>query len=268
MDKILNNIIATFSSLWQMKRIGESYEIITPVSTSNNLFVSVFLTQRGDEYVVTDAGWIDSGAYDIDEISDVVYDKILAYYINCYDIKTVKYKSLVYFYKKANRVDLIPNLIFDVSAFINDLVSTSCAEISHTADKSYNIFTRKANRFLRTFVPDDNFLPKREIKRVFPALSFSAAIKCSNGISLLNFATGSCDSYYINSLCKSQASFEIVHKEDIDNYYGNRILLLDDEKKSLISDNVGVYLNYIREKKICDISMWSRREELKKTIAV
>ena len=84
MDEIINEIITAFSALWHVRRVGNSYEIITPVPTSNDMFVSVFLTKRENEYVVTDAGWIDSGVYDIDEIGDSVYKKITAYYTENY----------------------------------------------------------------------------------------------------------------------------------------------------------------------------------------
>lgn len=268
MDELIQDIINTFSALWQVKCVGESYEIITPVPTSNDMFVSVFLTFRGDEYIVTDAGWLDSGVYDIDEIGDTIYKKIMTYYQECYGIKTVKSRNLIYYFKKTDKAYLVPNLIFDVSAVISGVVSTSCAEIAQTVDKSYNIFTKRAHSYLRTFIPNDNFLSKREIKEIFPALSFGAAIKGHNGISLLNFATGSNDSYYINSLCKSQTSFEMVQKADSQNHFNNKILLLDDLKKSLTSTKVGVYVKFVRDKQICDIDMWSNRDILKEKIVV
>ena len=56
MRDIIEEIIKAFSSLWKIKQRGDSIEIITPVTTSNDSFVSFFLTRRGDEYVVTDGG--------------------------------------------------------------------------------------------------------------------------------------------------------------------------------------------------------------------
>lgn len=35
-----------------------------PIATINDMFVSVIITMRGNDYVVTDGGWIDSGAYE------------------------------------------------------------------------------------------------------------------------------------------------------------------------------------------------------------
>lgn len=268
MDEIINEIIRSFSALWHVRKVGNSYEIITPVPTSNDMFVSVFLTKRENEYVVTDAGWIDSGVYDIDEIGDTVYKKITAYYMENYGIKTIKARNLLYFYKKTTKSFLVPNLIFDVSAFISGLVSTSCAEIAQTTDKSYNIFRKKAHTFLRSFIPNDNFLSKNEIKEYFPTLTFGAAIQSQNKIALLDFATGSNDNYYINSLCKSQTSFEIVQRSGANDRFSNRILLMDDLKKSLASEKVGVIVKLIRDKQICDLDTWSNRNILKDKLVV
>lgn len=268
MEKIINDIIQAFSSLWKIRKRGDSWEIITPVSTSNDGFVSVFLTVRGDEYIVTDGGWVDSGVYDIDDISGMTYKKILNYYIETYHIKTVKGHNVDYYYKKVSNPIYIPNLVFDVSAFIGGLVSTSCAEIAQTTDKSYNIFTKKAHTYLRTFIPNECFLSKKEIKEAFPTLSFGAAIKSCNGVALLNFATGSSDNYYINSLCKSQTSFQIAKKLDINCKIANRILLIDDQKNSLTSDKVGMIVRFIREEGICDIENWSNRNALKERLVV
>lgn len=268
MDKILDEIIRTFSSLWKMKKKGESWEIITPVPTSNDMFVSVFLTVRGNDYIVTDGGWIDSGAYDIDEVSTSVYNKILKYYIETYHIKSIKAHNLEYYYKIVDNPLFIPNLVFDVSAFISSIVSTSCAEIAQSTDKSYNIFSKKAHDYLRTFVPEHCFLSKKDIKEAFPTLSFGAAIKNNHGVALLNFATGSTDNYYINSLCKSQVSFQIAKKIDTSHMIKDRILLMDDNQKALFSEKVGIFVSNIREEKVCDIEMWNNREILKTKLVV
>lgn len=263
MEKIINDIIQAFSSLWKIRKRGDSWEIITPVPTSNDAFVSVFLTVRGNEYIVTDGGWVDSGVYGIDDVSGTSYKKILKYYIETYRVKTVRGHNVDFYYKKVDNPIYIPNLVFDISAFISSVVSTSCAEIAQSTDKSYNIFTKKAHDYLRKFIPKDCFLSKNEVKEAFPSLSFGAAIKSKAGIALLNFATGSNDAYYINSLCKSQTSFQIAKKLDVNCQIQDRLLLIDDEKKSLLSEKVGVIVKFIRDEEICDIENWSNRFALK-----
>nr|WP_296026443.1 hypothetical protein [uncultured Prevotella sp.] len=264
MEKIIDEIIQAFSSLWKFRKRGESLEIITPVPTSNDGFVSVFLTRRGNEYVVTDGGWIDSGLYDVEEdVTHVVYRKIIQYYLETYGILSVKAKNLEFYYKKTTNPIFIPNLVFDVSAFISGLVSTTCAAVYQVTDKSYNIFSRKASNYLKKYIPQEKFVSKSELKGYFPSLSFNAAIKISTGIALVNYATGSTDSYYISSLCKSQTSFEMVKQSDINNKFHNRILLLDDSTKRLSSSKVGTYVDFVRGKQICDIDYWGNKESLK-----
>lgn len=60
----------------------------------------------------------------------------------------------------------------------------------------------------------------------------------------------------------------MVQKADLQNHFNNKILLLDDLKKSLTSTKVGVYVKFVRDKQICDIDMWSNRDILKEKIVV
>ena len=51
---ILKNIVEVYSRLWSFRERGDTVEIITPCSTTNDSFVSVFLTQRENEFIITD----------------------------------------------------------------------------------------------------------------------------------------------------------------------------------------------------------------------
>lgn len=114
------------------------------------------------------------------------------------------------------------------------------------------VFTKKAHDYLRSFIPPECFLSKNDIRKAFPSLSFGAAVESNEGVALLNFATGSNDNYYINSLCKSQTSFQIVKKMNVDFKIADRILLIDDQKESMDSDKVGLIVKFIRDEGICD----------------
>ena len=98
MRDIIEEIIKAFSSLWKIKQRGDSIEIITPVTTSNDSFVSVFLTRRGDEYVVTDGGWIDAGVYNIDEESNINFNSIVNHFQASYGILSLHARGLYYYY--------------------------------------------------------------------------------------------------------------------------------------------------------------------------
>ena len=83
MQDIFEAIKEAYNSLWHVKVLGESLEIITPMVTTSDSFVSVFVTKRGDEFVITDGGWISAGYYGCDEDNQgKAYQKLFQYYID------------------------------------------------------------------------------------------------------------------------------------------------------------------------------------------
>ena len=76
MEDLFNSIKNSYNLLWHVKVLGESLEIVTPTVTTNNAFVSVYVTKRGDNYVVTDGGWISAGYYECElDTLGKVYNK-------------------------------------------------------------------------------------------------------------------------------------------------------------------------------------------------
>ena len=63
MEDIFDIIKETFNSLWSVKKYGKTIEIVTPLFTTNDCFVSVFLTEREGYYIITDGGWISENYY-------------------------------------------------------------------------------------------------------------------------------------------------------------------------------------------------------------
>ena len=55
-DSLFNEVKGDFSSLWHFKTRGATIEFVTPYSTLGGDFVSVFLTQRENGFVVSDGG--------------------------------------------------------------------------------------------------------------------------------------------------------------------------------------------------------------------
>ena len=101
MEKLIEYIIKSYNSLWKIKKHGNTFEIITPIATTSNIFVSVFLTRRGDDFIVTDGGWIDSGMYECEANSDdIYYFKLFQYYLEDYEIDILEHAGYHYYYKK------------------------------------------------------------------------------------------------------------------------------------------------------------------------
>ena len=124
-DGIFNHIKTSFDSLWLIRPRGNSFEIITPFPTSDK-FVSVFLTQRDDKYVVTDGGMIFDKTYVGDDISDSskLYKKTKDFLIHDYNIAITKsLTGKIIYYKSTTDEKFIPNLVFDVGNFVATLSS-------------------------------------------------------------------------------------------------------------------------------------------------
>ena len=51
-QEIYSDITNSFGALWQYKERGNTLEIITPFATTNNRFISVFIKQQGNEFII------------------------------------------------------------------------------------------------------------------------------------------------------------------------------------------------------------------------
>lgn len=98
---ILKNIVEVYSRLWSFRERGDTVEIITPCSTTNDSFVSVFLTQRENEFIITDGGWISEKYYnDLIDLEDDHFNRLYEYYLTQYSISTLEAKERIFYYKK------------------------------------------------------------------------------------------------------------------------------------------------------------------------
>ncbi len=62
-QEIYTDIVNSFGALWNFKEREDTLEIITPFATTSQKFVSIFLTQRDQDYIISDGGWIYEGLY-------------------------------------------------------------------------------------------------------------------------------------------------------------------------------------------------------------
>ena len=61
--EIFTDVRDSFSTLWQFKERGTALEVITPYATTSAKFVSVFISKQGEEFIVSDGGWIEEQVY-------------------------------------------------------------------------------------------------------------------------------------------------------------------------------------------------------------
>lgn len=225
MQELFESIKKAYDSLWKVRVLGESLEIVTPMVTVNDYFVTVFVTKRGGDYIVTDGGWISAGNYDCEvDISQKTYQKLFYFYLENYSIlQTVGHGRIIY-YKKVEDPLLVVNAVFDLSNFISAVISGS--NIQFVTDKKERQFNSTVREYLCSeFEP--GFFDFR--RKVLPnsSLEFGAVARFSGHLQLINVVTGSNPSYYRDSLCRSTFYFEAAKR--IENLrISKTVAILDD----------------------------------------
>lgn len=267
MDSVFETIKNAYQSLWRFKDYGATLEIITPVATVNNMFVSIFITKRNDDYIATDGGWIDSGLYECEvNWKANVFNKIGIFYLEKFEIQKTQMKGRTFYFKRINQLELLPNIVFDLANFVNAIVSTS--NIQFVSDRVDTTFKKEVRGYLRREFGEDRFEYDKPITDDM-SIRFNAIERNRNGIHLMNFVSGSNSSYYANSLCRSNMNFQMMLPFRDRYAIRNTITLLDDRTRSVIeSPQVQTYYNYLLDNRSDSnkVVLWSQKAELAQAI--
>lgn len=265
MDELFRSIVETYNSLWHIKVRGESLEIITPMVTTNENFVSVFVTKRGDDYIVTDGGWISAGYYECDVQSQgKSYQRLFQYYLDSYNIQQTIGHGRILYYKKVRDRILVVNSVFELSHFISSVVSG--ANIQFQADKKEVTFRRSVRNYLSLEFNEGTFKFGQKLNPS-SAFEFSAISNISGHLQLINVVTGSTIGYYRDSLCRSNMYFDYA-KSFTEKYCINKtIAILDDTIPSVYnSPSVREIIAFSKERSDNLLLPWSSKDELSKLL--
>ena len=269
MDEIIDYIIRSYNALWKVKKYGNTIEIVTPISTTNNMFVSVFLTKRGDEYVITDGGWIDSGMYECEVgLEDIYYSRLFQYYLEDYDIQCLDAKGYIYYYKKVADARFVPNVVYDLSNFINAVVSASFITFEERKEKEHTgKFKREATSYIKSLVEEKNIKTNFYIHESISMIRFNAVVYKRNRMNLINYITGANDITFILSLGRSNLGYDTVDNNTMNSFVDNKITLFDDTTKIHQSSKVRPLLETVGAKagRLC--LPWRERDSLKDLVA-
>ena len=271
LDDIHKEIINSFGSLWKFKERGDSLEIITPYATTNDKFISVFLTKQGKDYIVSDGGWIHTEVYEnVSENEAVCFQKIHYHYLDSYDIQTTADKSKVkFYYKKTNSPIAIPSLVFDLANFVSAIVSASFVSFEDAKEKEEREnFRRKANSYLLSVVGKQIMKLNKPLDESHKTnVKFNAIITGSkNRVTLVNYVTGSLPNYFINSICKASVNFEIADKSKYKPHISNRIALLNNKADGYLPERLNDYLELLENVAKTPPILWTEREKIKEFV--
>ena len=247
METIFNIIKSDFDSLWKIKMRGTTMEVVTPIATTSDKFVSVFITKRGDSYVVTDGGWISEGKYDSDlPLLNDIYARVFDYYKSEYGINELAANNYIYYFKKTTDKAMVSSLVFDLATFTSSVISAS---------------------FIKEIVPRD--IPVKHnawALEKYKSLRFHALIPYKNRLTLVSYVTGSNNDYFRNSLAMANMRFEVVEKDGFNGIVAHKVLLIDDTVKSYTSPEMTPIIGIITNNAKRINLPWSERDRIKKAV--
>jgi hypothetical protein len=268
-EDIYKDILNSFGVLWKFKERDKSLEIITPFATTSQKFVSIFLTERDGEFIISDGGWVSEGAYDNSfDIEISCYSKIFTFYKDAFNIKEVNnLNGSIVFYKKTNKKTAVPSLTFDMANFISTMVSLTNVDYSDQEKENEHNFTKKARTYLENIKLKKNwdewnfneFLDSK--KQVKP----SATLRKKNSkIVIVNFITGSQYQYFKSGISKTLMVFELADISNESVFIENKIALLDNKAKGYDPNHFSVWLGHLVSKPKASKIEWTRKKELEK----
>lgn len=269
METLFDIIRSDFDSLWKVKMRGTTLEVVTPIATTSDKFVSVFITKRDDSYIVTDGGWISEGKYDSDlPLLDDIYVRVFDYYKSEYGINELAANNYIYYFKKTTNKGMVSSLVFDLATFTSSVISASF--INYQEKKEFDNskrFQSRANAFIKEIVPY-NIQVKHNAWALekYKSLRFHALIPFKNRLTLVSYVTGSNNDYFRNSLAMANMRFEVVEKDGFNGIVANKVLLIDDTVKSYKSPEMIPIISIITNNAKRINLPWSERDKIKKAV--
>ena len=263
-QEIYSDITNSFGALWQYKERGNTLEIITPFATTNNRFISVFIKQQGNEFIISDGGWIENFEYEIPlMLDDNCFSKIYSHYLNAFGIQELTGPTnKIIFYKKASKQFQIPSMVFDMANFICSVVSASSIEFVDKEEReSKERFRALANNFISGIIVKEElnlkgFLDnKRDIK-------IDAIIVRQNKLSLVNYITGVNAHYFNNSVFKSYYHFDLANSSAYKNSIKDKYVLVNNLALGYVPVKVASTIRHLEENTNTSTILWSEREKL------
>ena len=227
---ILPALKQDFGSLWQCQPRGESIEIITPFSTTTQKFISVFVTQRSEQWIVSDGGWLCEESYynntPLIEADDKVQQAI-AYYQASFKVAAHEQPDgRIFYFKKCGKSELLSSTVYDVANFVTSTVNALSVPTVEDHVRR-RLFRKGANAFMLGTFRDSVKLPYalEDVK----AARFNAAVIDSSRLSLVIYVSGSTANYFSTDFKKAIVNFELARKSKFAPQVKAQVALLDDE---------------------------------------
>lgn len=267
LEKIAINVQKCFDQLWSFKLRGtDTIEISTPYSTTTSKFVSIYVTERGGKYIVSDGGLLNSETYEsVIDYENQCLLKILYHFESFYEVKrTQDKKGIKHYYKTTTKENLIPNMVYEMAQFVSMCASAATVQFEDPKEvEERNNFRTKASTFISTNF--QSYKPKFRAsldKEDFRSVRFSALIERRNKLSLISFITGSNPANFRNSIASANMNFSIATASKYNKHIENKLVLVNNNADGFVLNQISKQLNVLEEHTGQEAIQWSERDKL------
>ncbi len=267
-DDILPLVKEDFGALWHCKPRGKSLEIITPFSTNTRKCVSIFVSFREAEIIISDGGWLEDeedfyGLGEKFERSDLEFYADHFSVIHRVSFATKPDKKRVFFKKCSDR-KLISGLIYDVANFVTAVVNALSMPRESDDESAGETFRQQANsHFLARFQNVKFRSPIEGVK----SHRYSVVIAPSpSSLALISYVTGSTPRYFGRELSNAICGFQVANRSSSKPYIRTRVALLDNSAMGYVPARIEDDLALLPEHDVVAVR-WTERENIDALIA-
>ena len=219
-EQLFSDISSDFNSLWKYKLRGDTLEIITPFTTMTGSYISIFLTQRDDRFIITDGQRLVHGLMELEMFNKKakVYLKKTAAY---YNVKKTQSDNTHFYFKSTTDINLVSAYIYDIVFFQSSALNSIYSEATFfDSGREYELFSTRTNNMLQQkiekskknngiFTLDRNHILIRNV-------GFSSVLtksNCSNVWAAM-YITGSTPANFCSTIYRANTGFMYVNENN------------------------------------------------------
>ena len=169
----------------------------------------------------------------------------------------------MYYYKSTENIELIPNIVLEMSTFISTVVSSSFIKFQDNKDKDLQKrFRSQVSTYLSSNFNKDEVSFNGSIDEQYKDIKFNAVIKRDNKFTLFNYVTGTTDFYFRGSIGRSNMNFQLINRTPIKNKIYKRVTVINNQASGYKIDKLKQYLELISAEAESEIINWSNKKDL------
>ncbi|MDR6194904.1 hypothetical protein [Siphonobacter sp. SORGH_AS_0500] len=247
------------NALWDCRSRGKTIELWTPFTTLTNKFITIFITERNGDLIVTDGAYFFLGDYEVEPSADdtQLLNNILVYQ-RYFKVDTTydHYKNPVY-YKKTNNFNQLPTAIIELAQFIQGIVNMAFVQLDADEESEQRkLFSKDANKFFK-----DAFGKRAKLNHKIGNITFPVAISHVHQVSVCKYITGSNQYDFRGSLAKANLDLELIYKGIYAKQISKKVTLINDIAFGYKNDLFYEEFNLMEDKDTISVK-WSEKEKL------